>query len=212
MVGWRKKDKGFTIVELLIVIVVIAILAAITIVAYNGIQQRARNQAKITAATALVKLINSYTISTGTQLPGIPMCLPTGNDDYNNDGTKDCFNVTDPMAPSNTEKATTNTALANAGITNLSFPQDVVTGSTGNKYRGVVITYNNSTYGIGGVLQPYFVYFVLEGTAQNCGSPYSIRTIGSTADPLNALGPAPYYSTGSGITLCAFTLQHVGSI
>lgn len=36
------KQKGFTIVELLIVIVVIAILAAITIVAFNGIQQRAR--------------------------------------------------------------------------------------------------------------------------------------------------------------------------
>ena len=33
---------GFTIVELLIVIVVIAILAAITIVAYNGIQERAQ--------------------------------------------------------------------------------------------------------------------------------------------------------------------------
>lgn len=35
------KQKGFTIVELLIVIVVIGILAAITIVAYSGIQQRA---------------------------------------------------------------------------------------------------------------------------------------------------------------------------
>ena len=34
--------RGFTIVELLIVIVVIAILAAITIVAYNGIQSSAR--------------------------------------------------------------------------------------------------------------------------------------------------------------------------
>jgi len=37
----RNKAQGFTIVELLIVIVVIGILAAITIVAYNGIQQRA---------------------------------------------------------------------------------------------------------------------------------------------------------------------------
>ena len=35
-------SKGFTIVELLIVIVVIGILAAITIVAYNGIQERTR--------------------------------------------------------------------------------------------------------------------------------------------------------------------------
>ncbi|MDB5168192.1 MAG: Fimbrial protein [Candidatus Saccharibacteria bacterium] len=38
----KKKQTGFTIVELLIVIVVIGILAAITIVAYNGIQDRAR--------------------------------------------------------------------------------------------------------------------------------------------------------------------------
>ena len=40
---WAKnKQSGFTIVELLIVVVVIAILAVITIVSYNGIQERAR--------------------------------------------------------------------------------------------------------------------------------------------------------------------------
>jgi prepilin-type N-terminal cleavage/methylation domain-containing protein len=38
----RRTQSGFTIVELLIVIVIIGILAAITIVAYNGIQDRAR--------------------------------------------------------------------------------------------------------------------------------------------------------------------------
>lgn len=38
----RKPQAGFTIVELLIVIVVIAILAAISIVAYRGINDRAR--------------------------------------------------------------------------------------------------------------------------------------------------------------------------
>ena len=32
-----RKSSGFTIVELLIVIVVIAILAAITVVAFNGV-------------------------------------------------------------------------------------------------------------------------------------------------------------------------------
>ena len=37
----QRPTRAFTIVELLIVIVVIAILAAITIVAYNGIQNRA---------------------------------------------------------------------------------------------------------------------------------------------------------------------------
>ena len=40
-----KKQTGFTIVELLIVIVVIGVLAAITIVAYNGIQNRAQQTA-----------------------------------------------------------------------------------------------------------------------------------------------------------------------
>lgn len=46
MIGCRaQKQTGFTVVELLIVIVVIAILATISIVAYNGIQNRANDTA-----------------------------------------------------------------------------------------------------------------------------------------------------------------------
>lgn len=51
----KSKQTGFTIVELLIVIVVIGILAAITIVAYNGIQERARNTTLISDLTASAK-------------------------------------------------------------------------------------------------------------------------------------------------------------
>lgn len=49
----RIGQKGFTIVELLIVIVVIGILAAITVVAYNGVQSKARTS-KINADLALL--------------------------------------------------------------------------------------------------------------------------------------------------------------
>lgn len=42
---WAKNKNGFTIVELLIVIVVIAILATITIVSYNGVTGRAKSVA-----------------------------------------------------------------------------------------------------------------------------------------------------------------------
>jgi prepilin-type N-terminal cleavage/methylation domain-containing protein len=56
----RQKQTGFTIVELLIVIVVIGILAAISIVAYNGIQQRARNAQVISGVNAYYKAFRSY--------------------------------------------------------------------------------------------------------------------------------------------------------
>ncbi|MDB5167887.1 MAG: putative Fimbral protein [Candidatus Saccharibacteria bacterium] len=55
-----KRDKGFTIVELLIVIVVIGILAAITIVAYNGIQTRARNSQTISVIGTYQKVMMLY--------------------------------------------------------------------------------------------------------------------------------------------------------
>lgn len=53
-------QKGFTIVELLIVIVVIGILAAITIVAFNGVQNRGKTSSAQSAATSLDKKAEAY--------------------------------------------------------------------------------------------------------------------------------------------------------
>lgn len=57
--------KGFTIVELLIVIVVIGILAAITIVAYNGVQRSARNAQTASAIEAYKKGLMAYAVING---------------------------------------------------------------------------------------------------------------------------------------------------
>ncbi|AHB41984.1 Fimbrial protein [Candidatus Saccharibacteria bacterium RAAC3_TM7_1] len=56
----KKSQRGFTIVELLIVIVVIAILAAITIVAYNGIQNRAKASAAQELASQIYKKAEAW--------------------------------------------------------------------------------------------------------------------------------------------------------
>ena len=54
-----KKSKGFTIVELLIVIVIIGILAAITIVAFNGVQGRANDSAIKSDLASIAKQIET---------------------------------------------------------------------------------------------------------------------------------------------------------
>lgn len=59
------RGRGFTIVELLIVIVVIAILAAISIVAYNGIQERARDSQRLQDVKTITKALEMYYLDNG---------------------------------------------------------------------------------------------------------------------------------------------------
>ena len=63
MIQKQTKSRGFTIVELLIVIVVIAILAAITIVAYNGVQNRAKSSAGQALANTIAKKAEIFNAS-----------------------------------------------------------------------------------------------------------------------------------------------------
>lgn len=75
---------GFTIVELLIVIVVIAILASISIVAYNGVQGRARDSKRASDIAAIEKAIRSYDgINEGARLSyGYTDTASSGGWDY----------------------------------------------------------------------------------------------------------------------------------
>ena len=62
----RNAHHGFTIVELLIVVVLIAILATITIVAYNGLQKRAQTSAVSTALNQAGKKVKLYQVDNNT--------------------------------------------------------------------------------------------------------------------------------------------------
>lgn len=73
---------GFTIVELLIVIVVIAVLATISIVAYNGMQQRADTATRQSEMMAWKKAFLAYKASSGDWPSSLNInsfyCLGTG--------------------------------------------------------------------------------------------------------------------------------------
>jgi prepilin-type N-terminal cleavage/methylation domain-containing protein len=61
-------NRGFTIVELLIVIVVIGILAAITIVAYNGIQNRSYDTTIQSDLSNMAKKVELEAIDQGSYI------------------------------------------------------------------------------------------------------------------------------------------------
>jgi len=69
--------RGFTIVELLIVIVIIGILAAIVIVAYTGIQNNARDVAFRSDLTNIAKKLEIAKVTNGGNYP-FPPTVSTG--------------------------------------------------------------------------------------------------------------------------------------
>lgn len=90
----RSTKSGFTIVELLIVIIIIAILATLTIVAYNGIQNRSRTSAGAANANLIAKkaeLFNSVNATYPTYCQFTTNTLvPTGTTPSSGTGPGTC--------------------------------------------------------------------------------------------------------------------------
>ena len=145
------KPTGFTIVELLIVIVVIAILAAITIVAYNGIQQRANNTKRIAAVKQITKLIDGYIATYGTYPSNVTRCLTADNLCTTNSGTV----VT-------TDNSALMTELRKIGTV----PNDVNPAVNGR--YGIQYNYNASAT-FNGEVYPVRIEYWLDGGGTNCG-------------------------------------------
>lgn len=96
-------QKGFTIVELLIIIVVIAILAAISIVAYTGIQDRARNSAAADLAGQVAGKARAQHAITG-EYPATVSDFGTHNNEDVEEGNLDGATVINgTSAPSSTD-------------------------------------------------------------------------------------------------------------
>lgn len=152
---WAKQQtRGFTIVELLIVIVVIAILAAITIVAFNGIQKRARNTKTINAVKDYIKLYSAYAVDYDAYPGSGNYCLGTG---YQGGLCWD-------------NRTYTENTTANAGLSN--YAKTLPSPSTARVYRNAtdgfragILFVNNNT-----------LRYQLEGVDTLCGLPGATRT------------------------------------
>ena len=132
---------GFTIVELLIVIVVIAILASITVVAFNGLQNRAQN-AKIAAAVdAYKKGFELYYVANG-QYPTHPYvsCLGSVKDFPAKDGFGEGVCTYTTGGTSFTYEVDEN--VNNELMKFISTTPDVTTGKVTDTFVGSSLTYN----------------------------------------------------------------------
>lgn len=115
----KAAQKGFTIVELLIVIVVIGILAGLVIVTYNGIQQKARDTERKTDINALHGQLEAYQAQNGKYpLPGTQ-----GSNDGINDSTWRAANMKglDPAALADPKNSSSQVLVAAPAANNYAY-------------------------------------------------------------------------------------------
>jgi len=163
------RQRGFTIVELLIVIVVIGILATISIVAYNGITQKAKNTAIINAASQSLRMIEAYVAQYGTY-------------PYSNLGSGWGCITTDVICTWDEGSvigavATFRDNMAKIGTLPKTVP---VSGSSGN---GVIMSYSSSYHDQDGASTPFTLQYWLLGTNQKCGVNGVVVKSGSILTP-----------------------------
>lgn len=177
----KQSSRGFTIVELLIVIVVIAVLAAITIVAYNGVQQRANNAAIIDAASKSMRMIQAYIAANGTYPANAQSCITN---------TSGCTVNTFAIGTA----AAFDTSIATMGTLPRSIPMSGATNQSGLLYTYTATrTYN-------GDVQPVILYYWLYGTSQQCG--LSDVVTGWTVGVSSVTGYTAANDSSTGKTLC----------
>jgi prepilin-type N-terminal cleavage/methylation domain-containing protein len=102
MISLKKRNQGFTIVELLIVIVVIGILALLVITTYSGIQAKARNSKRQTDIQSIQTQLEAFFSQNG-YYPSLTDMQGTASGGFLDTNMKslDKNALVDPSNPSN---------------------------------------------------------------------------------------------------------------
>lgn len=184
--GNRHRQPGFTIVELLIVIVVIAIMATISVVTYGGMQQRAKNTAIIDTASKSLRFMQAYIAANGKYPVSTQgdLCVTTASGC--NGGTVINAN------------ATFDVAMNTIGSLPRSVPNVYV-----DRY-GVWFTYNTSQT-FNGIAQPMRLTYYLLGAAQDCKLDNIVQYTWPDFTPSTT--GYTYNNTANGVTTCWVTIS-----
>lgn len=179
-----KNRSGFTIVELLIVIVVIAILATISIVAYSGIQQRATNTRIIVTVNQVVKSITGY-ISTNGSYPSTGVfCIVEGESSCTAGGNA----------------YSTSATLTNNLKTISTLPTS--TPDARPEYNGITYVYSSGRT-FNGTVQPLAIMYSLRGEQQQCG----VSNITNSGSGTMIPSTTGWTTTSYGYTTCVVSIS-----
>lgn len=129
----KNNKKGFTIIELLIVIIIIGILALIGVVAYGNVQESARNSKRQSDVSSLHTALEAY-YTQNTQYPSFTQINDSGFRTASLKGVPD-ETFKDPKG--------TNSQMANAPAANVYAYAVTPAGcdnSAGNECTGYVLT------------------------------------------------------------------------
>lgn len=187
MKQWAHKKSGFTIVELLIVVVVIAILAAITIVAFNGIQERANNASINDSASKAHRLIQAYIGKNGTY-------------PYTADTAFICI-TTDTTCRRNGPLVPGSSVLDSEVATVGGLPKSVPMAASNR--AGITYNYNPART-VNGDPAPVVLSYYLKGINTSCGLP--ALTTESTTAVSSTNGYTNGNIGGSGLTQCIVSI------
>ncbi|MCX6728445.1 MAG: prepilin-type N-terminal cleavage/methylation domain-containing protein [Candidatus Saccharibacteria bacterium] len=180
-VAIRNRSSGFTIVELLVVIVVIGILAAITIVSYANISQKAVATSITSDLDSASRQLKLYQIDHGTY-PALPLTV-SGNKYCPSDDNRYCFKA----SPGNTFTYT-NVAPSTFNLRN---ENSSISYSTTNNSQPTISNVTNSS----NTCPTGFIPVPGSGTYDTndfCVMKYEASQVGVTTTPISQSGSLPW--------------------
>lgn len=208
----RLVSGGFTIVELLIVIVVIGILFSVTTVTYAGIQNNAYNAQIKSTVRAYQNALTTYVALNGTY-PPVPsqatpgaddrVCLGIGYNDHDSDTQPDCGNSNFPSI----EYGPFNTALGALITLPIVSDRSLPTPFQASVFTGATLI-RQDDFTVNGTSNPYYIMYVLLGGNTDCGA--------TVVEEISASEPFPAMQTSSndfswsdgGTTMCVVALPN----